>query len=120
MEEAVRGIDPLAVGTASDAGSKLGLVSVVRFYADYLAILDVEFEQAGKARAEYGTALIERLSKDLTARFGHGFGAVNLSQMKKFYLLWPAEQIFQTPYEKSQTVSAGSNLRAIAPCFPLP
>ena len=100
----------------------------------------VEFEQGGKERAEYGGAVIERLSSDLAAKFGRGFGPVNLSQMKKFYLLWPAEQIFQTPSEKSQalltsqepqailqtpseksqTVSAESNLRAIAPCFHLP
>jgi len=62
----------------------------------------VEFEQAGSIRAEYGLALIQRLSDDLKAKFGRGFGAVNLSQMKKFYLLWPTERIFQTPSEKSQ------------------
>ena len=33
-------------------------------------------------------------------RFGRGFGAVNLSQMKRFYLLWPSERILQTPSEK--------------------
>ena len=100
----------------------------------------VEFEQAGSTRAEYGQALIERLSSDLTAEFGRGFGTVNLSQMKKFYLLWPAERIFQTPSEKSrallgpqehqailQTVSEKSQassaevvLRSAAECFPLP
>jgi len=100
----------------------------------------VEFEQSGKKRAEYGTALIKRLSKDLTARFGRGFGPVNLSQMKKFYLLWPpghifqttseeslilpvshdVQTIFQTPSEKSQTVSAESSLAGIASRFPLP
>ena len=30
----------------------------------------VEFEQSGEQRAEYGAALIERLSVDLTHRFG--------------------------------------------------
>ena len=33
----------------------------------------VEFEQAGAERATYGDALIERLAKDLTGRFGRGF-----------------------------------------------
>ena len=47
----------------------------------------VEFEQSGEKRAEYGTALIERLSTDLRKRFGRGFGSVNLSQMKEFDLL---------------------------------
>lgn len=61
----------------------------------------VEFEQAGEGRAEYGEALIKRLAVDLSRRFGRGFGAVNLSQMRRFYLTWPPEVIFQTPSEKS-------------------
>ena len=86
----------------------------------------VEFEQRGKERAEYGTALIERLAVDLTERFGRGFGAVNLSQMKRFYLLWPSERILQTPSEKlgdaenMPTTSAESSLASIASRFPLP
>src|SRR3989338_4488145 len=60
----------------------------------------VEFEQGGKRRAGYGEELLVRLAGDLTSKFGRGFGMVNLSQMKKFYLLWPAERIFQTPSEK--------------------
>lgn len=61
----------------------------------------VEHEQGGEERAEYGEAVLARLSNDLTTRFGRGFGVVNLSQMKKFYLLWPAAAILQTSYEKS-------------------
>jgi hypothetical protein len=61
----------------------------------------VEEEQSGRARAGYGKELIAELSRDLTARFGRGFGAVNLSQMKRFYLLWPQDRIFQTLSEKS-------------------
>ncbi len=93
----------------------------------------VEYEQQGKARAEYGEALLKQLAADLTSRFGRGFGVVNLSQMKKFYLLWPPRQIFQTPSEESrptpsgtsdgtilQTLSAESHLAGIARCFPLP
>ncbi|MBN1905759.1 MAG: hypothetical protein JW927_11740 [Deltaproteobacteria bacterium] len=60
-------------------------------------------EQAGSARADYGKALLKRLSTDLTAKFGRGFGAVNLSQMKKFYLLWPSDRIFQTMSEKFES-----------------
>ncbi len=33
----------------------------------------VEFEQGGKARAHYGTALLSSLSRDLTLRHGKGF-----------------------------------------------
>ena len=38
----------------------------------------VEFEQAGEKRAEYGELLIDRLSEDLTRRFGRGFSQMNL------------------------------------------
>ena len=34
----------------------------------------IEFEQLGKERAEYGTDLLVRLSKDLKLRYGKGFG----------------------------------------------
>lgn len=61
----------------------------------------VEFEQGGASKAEYGQQLLRRISDDLAARFGRGFGAVNLSHMRRFYLLWPVGQIFQTLSEKS-------------------
>ena len=38
----------------------------------------VEFEQPGEKRAEYGSALIERLAVDLTPRFGRGFSRQNI------------------------------------------
>jgi predicted nuclease of restriction endonuclease-like (RecB) superfamily len=65
----------------------------------------VEFEQKGKKRADYGEAIIRQLAHDLTQRFGRGFGVVNLSQMKNFYLAWAPQQIFQTPSEKSAVLS---------------
>lgn len=86
----------------------------------------VEFEQSGEKRAEYGTALIERLSTDLRKRFGRGFGSVNLSQMKKFYLLWSDSRILQTVSEKSEDGESSSkrpakpSLAILATRFPLP
>jgi len=61
----------------------------------------VEFEQKGKARAEYGERLIKRLSKDMTEKFGKGFSEINLRNMRRFYLEFPI-QIQQTPSVKSQ------------------
>ncbi len=52
----------------------------------------VEFEQGGKARAEYGEALIQRLAHDLGARAGRGFSERNLRQMRAFYLGWEIRQ----------------------------
>jgi len=46
----------------------------------------VEEEQHGATRADYGEALISRLSHDLQAKFGRGFSYVNLTQMRSFYL----------------------------------
>src|SRR5215467_5396019 len=61
----------------------------------------VEEEQRGLARAAYGERLIERLSHDLTKRFGRGFSAVNLKQMRKFYREWNAPKIGQTLSDES-------------------
>ena len=46
----------------------------------------VEFEQNGKERAEYGSQLFERLSKDLILSYGKGFSRSNLLYMRKLYL----------------------------------
>jgi hypothetical protein len=46
----------------------------------------VQHEQKGEARAEYGTALLERLSEDLRASYGRGFSRQNLRQMRLFYV----------------------------------
>jgi predicted nuclease of restriction endonuclease-like (RecB) superfamily len=54
----------------------------------------VEFEQGGKARAEYGEHLLARLGKDLTSLFGRGFSRRNLELMRVFYTGW---EIAQTP-----------------------
>ena len=52
----------------------------------------VEFEQEGKARADYGTALIERLAQDLKLRHGRGFSRSNLVYMRLLYLRYPISQ----------------------------
>jgi predicted nuclease of restriction endonuclease-like (RecB) superfamily len=101
----------------------------------------VEFEQAGEKRAEYGELLIDRLSEDLTKRFGRGFSQMNLRQMRRFYSLWPPQKIqqtlsvessqiqqtlsaefnvFQTLSGKLQTPSAQFTLQTLASVFPLP
>lgn len=49
----------------------------------------VEEEQGGATRAEYGTKLIENLSRYLTDTFGKGFSEANLQNMRNFYLVYP-------------------------------
>lgn len=100
----------------------------------------VEFDQGGLERAEYGQAMLKRLSADLSVRFGRGFSERNLEQMRLFYLSWPLEKISQTASAKlpstriSQTASvelvSGTNsatasrnfidLGSLAQAFPLP
>jgi len=48
----------------------------------------VDFEQRGARRAEYGVSLLQRLAKDLSARFGRGFGYSNLNLFRQFYLTY--------------------------------
>ncbi len=91
----------------------------------------VDFEQGGKMRAGYGDELIRRLARDLTGRFGRGFSARNLHQMRLFYRIWPISQtlsaqfgegpesgveIWQTPSAKSRagTDGSGVNSRALS------
>ncbi len=56
----------------------------------------VEYEQYGQERAEYGSELLLKLSKDLKLRYGKGFGRRNVLDMRRFYIAYP----------KWQTVSA--------------
>ncbi|MFI3294258.1 MAG: PDDEXK nuclease domain-containing protein, partial [Rikenellaceae bacterium] len=46
----------------------------------------VEFEQGGEVRAEYGKALISKLSKDLSNIYGKGFSRSNLFLIRQLYL----------------------------------
>lgn len=48
----------------------------------------VEYEQKGNERAEYGSDLLSRLSKDLKLRYGKGFGRRNVLDMRRFYLAY--------------------------------
>jgi predicted nuclease of restriction endonuclease-like (RecB) superfamily len=49
----------------------------------------VEFEQGGKAKAQYGKALISNLASDLSLRHGKGFSRSNLIRFRQLYLAWP-------------------------------
>src|SRR5437867_3212417 len=97
----------------------------------------VEFEQRGKKRAEYGEELLQRLTQDLTARFGRGFSYPNVNKFRQFYLAFPSPRILSTPSiesaqpivstasiesqrKKSQTSSGEIPGHDLAARFPLP
>jgi predicted nuclease of restriction endonuclease-like (RecB) superfamily len=50
----------------------------------------VEEEQRGRRRADYGEALLQRLSLDLRKEFGKGFSIQNLRKIRQFYLVYRA------------------------------
>jgi predicted nuclease of restriction endonuclease-like (RecB) superfamily len=49
----------------------------------------VEVEQDGERRAGYGERVVEGLAVRLTAKFGKGFSASNLRNMRQFFLIYP-------------------------------
>ena len=62
----------------------------------------VEHEQTGKKRAEYGRKVLSELSARLTKEFGRGFSEDNLSNMRKFYLVYREQKpISETVSRKS-------------------
>ncbi len=101
----------------------------------------VEFEQGGEPRAAYGARMLERLSGDLTTRFGRGFSPDNLENMRRFYLAYVSVETSETASRESedrksetasrksgvtrasrkqQTAPATSRLTHLAARFPLP
>lgn len=63
--------------------------------------LIVEEEQNGKERAAYGKQILKELSFKLTSDFAKGFSEDNLSNMRKFYLIYQT-RISETLSRKSE------------------
>ena len=49
----------------------------------------VEYEQHGADRAKYGSELLSHLTRDLTLKYGKGYGKSNLVYMRKLYRAFP-------------------------------
>lgn len=110
-DDVLRGIVEL-LGAARRASARAVNVVMTTTYWEVGRRI-VEFEQGGKQRAGYGDEIVTKLSEDLSARFGRGFGRANLYQMRAFYLAWPA---LEGAGKKLQTLSGEST----GPRFPLP
>ena len=80
----------------------------------------VEKEQQGRRRAAYGEALLDRLSEDLTGRFGRGFSHRNLDLMRQFYLAYPSGKISQTVSAKSGSQEPPLGIEKVSRALPLP
>lgn len=72
-----------------------------------LGRLIIENEQGGNERAIYGKEIINHLSAKLSEKFGKGFSADNLENMRNFYQEFkyklPFAEISETPSRKSTT-----------------
>ena len=83
------------IGSLLETGKKQAVSAVnqamVRTYWEIGKHI-VEYEQAGNKKAEYGSETLKRLSRDLTERYGNGFGMSNINKMRKFYSLYPILQ----------------------------
>lgn len=83
------------IGQILEKGRKQAFVAVnqilVKTYWD-IGRLIVEYEQAGKEKAEYGTSLLDKLSADLKLRYDKGFSRRNVLDMRRFYLAYPKWQ----------------------------
>lgn len=73
----------------------------------------VEQEQAGQRRADYGEKLIQHLSSGLTKQFGRGFGVVQLSVMRQFFLTFSRDGNFQSRIENSASAAQSGDERTI-------
>ncbi|TAE66831.1 MAG: DUF1016 family protein [Bacteroidetes bacterium] len=62
----------------------------------------VQFEQNGNIRAKYAKKTLENLSKQLTIKFGKGFGVDVLSNMRKVYTVF---QNSDKVYRKFESVT---------------
>jgi len=71
-KQVVRTIDDVLVRTYWESGQKI-----------------VEYEQNGEVRADYGEALLKRLSMDLSLKYGQGFSRSNLQYMRLLYIKYP-------------------------------
>lgn len=88
----------------------------------------VECEQGGAVRAGYGESLLKRLSVDLSARFGRGFGVDSLESMRIFYQTYPPNKISESLVRKlalpdhaskSESLIRNFDLAQLAQSFPL-
>ena len=52
----------------------------------------VEYEQNGHEKAEYGSDVLNRLSRDLTEHFGKGFSRGDVFYMRKLFITYPKVQ----------------------------
>src|SRR3989344_1114745 len=64
----------------------------------------IEYEQYGEEKAEYGSALLDKISRDLKMKYGKGFSRRNILDMRRFYQSYPKWQTVSAELSWSQYV----------------
>jgi predicted nuclease of restriction endonuclease-like (RecB) superfamily len=85
--ELLKGISDVYTNAREQAAREVNILMVNTYWE--IGKYIVEFEQAGTAKAAYGTMLLENLSSDLSLMHGKGFSRSNLNRMRLFYLRYP-------------------------------
>jgi len=61
----------------------------------------VEFEQGGLEKPEYGSKLLDKLSIDLTMKYGKGFSRSNLFYIRAFYIKFSKIQTLSGQFDET-------------------
>ncbi len=83
----VKAINAVAMQLQSRAAAAVNQALVLRNWL--VGAYIVEYEQAGKDRAKYGTKLLERLSADLKLQGNNGLNTTLLKQCRQCYQTYP-------------------------------
>ena len=86
-QELISDIGGLLANARQHIASSVNIILVETYWQ--IGRYIVEYEQKGAERAEYGSNLLNRLSNDLTLKYGKGFGKSNLLYMRKLYITFP-------------------------------
>lgn len=107
FESLVQNVERVHDATSSTAKSAVNQLLTVRNWV--IGYYIVEFEQNGKDRSEYGTHLLENLSKKLNIK---GLGRLQLNLCRIFYQKYP--QICSTASNKLKSLTGMKDIPLIA------
>jgi len=89
-KQLVSGIGQLLATGRENAAQQINTILVYTYWE--IGRYIVEYEQKGNEKAEYGSQLFDKLSKDLTTSYGKGFSRSNLLYMRKLYNNFPKRE----------------------------
>ena len=87
----VKRVEQLIIEARQKVAVAVNTTMVYTYYE--IGRMIVENEQNGQERAEYGKAVLNKLSAHLTQKFGKGFSQRNLEQMRQFFLIYEKKRI---------------------------